>query len=705
MFNQHPQLLGLRNLFGDPAQDAVLIAVGAYALEQMQQGGWKDVCAGVKININGVNTQLANMDMSGVAISGNTAGTQEHKWDWVTCVPDAGVPCDYCNCLHASVWLPFNGCDSINGCGAKCGNTCCNLSASPSLVYRVKLGTLVGIDTLFNTGVASNPVTTFDPSKNALTVTITVANGKLTMNNVMLGARVCIPTGLIEADETASVSCAVNGPVSLTMPLQNIEACSFKTNFSASTLDVSKAKVSNVTATVNGSSLTNWLEGVVDPICSVLGPAALAVCAAGIAVAVPALQTFMDTQMETQALAQVPVNALGQVQDVPLPIPCVFCPNPPKPNPSSPLAPPAGTISIGKIVAGLLESALLPVLTQELGTVWTKGPNWPTFPNVNLTPDGKAHMAIPTPPVISNLHVDPVNSWFDFNTCTVQLAISGVDGEIKGVGLQLMTNEVVDDIKITAAAVAHASSAVEYDPDTGGSLDLAINSIVVTSANQGSATSATTNVLTNLLNALLQSDGGAVNVCLATFAISQAPAFPISLGKITLPPGIPLLPKISCDLDLHPNSKFVMSVPRSGGDPELYVTAVSTGGKSVLQAVEPDSSKALQFQFVQLNTAGVQLTTSVFQLKVGDQMVSSFTITGTGTYFILDSSSSGNTFSFLPPPSSTATGAVSMLGTYLVSHTAGGGDMGGWRKGANNFFWASGPAGTPLRLTKTGVVL
>lgn len=686
-------------LLGFGARDnPVLDATAAYALQQMQQGGWKDICDGVNININGVNTHLTNMDMSGVVVSGNYPDNQtEQKWEWLSCKKDPGVNCEYCNCVGPTMWYPFNpwNCDSLSGCGAHCPDIgCCNLSVVPSIVFRIKLGTLKGIDGLMAS--ASNPVATFDAASNSLSITLMITKGQLTMDDVMLGFRLCLATGLVEHDGTGSVTCQVDGPVTLTVPIQKITSCSFTTNFKDSNLDVSQAKVSNVDMTINSTSLSGWLESIIVPLCIPLG--LVAVCAIAIPIVVASMQDFMDTQMENNALTQVPKNALGQVADITIPIPCVFCLNPPQPNPITPLSPPAGIISIGKTVANLLENAMLPVVNQELKTVWTG--KWPGFPNVNISPDGKAYVALPEAPSITGMTIDGTNSWIDFNTCTVQLAITDVKGEIDKVSLQMITNETVDKISIVASAVAQASATLEYDPAKGGNLTLAINSISVQSANQGSASSSSSNNLTTLVNSLLQYNNGAANVCLASFALSQVLSFPLVVDNIAIPSGLPLLPKVSCDTNLYPNSKFTVMIP---GNPPFYVGSDSKGN---LTPSITDPSKALNFQFVALSTDNVETEKSVFQLKVGDQFVTSTTISGTGTYFTLSSDPSSNTFSFLPLTGSTA-GPVSTTSQYLISHISGQGDRGPWKKGAQNFFWTTNNASsaTPLQVVKTGIVL
>ena len=585
------------NLGAATSGQDVLGALAGYAVQQMKSGGWKDICDSVSISIDTKTTKLSPMDLSGVAFTGSSDPHAATTSTFVlpSCTKDAGVVCGACNCEKPVVW-PVSGCDVTihQGCGASCSTggieRCCNMSAAGSVQYAVQLGQLQGIDNLFASATSTSCSLSADHT--SLVVAIVLASGTVTMVNAQAIYRICTGLGNLVQTLTVDASATISGPVTLTIPFATA-ACSTTMNFGSSYLDCSKVSVVQADATVNGSSLNDYLEQQIVPLCAVLGVAGVAICATAIPFLVDAYQSQIDAALQTVAIKYIPTNALSSIAPITLPIPCAFCSPSNAVSASSasgasgasglmalrlpvplttqfvpmqripshghqakaialpPMLAPqqANAIALPSILASAVGQLLSEALNGALHTLWTsKWSGDKSFPDMYFSKTMFASM--PDAPQVSAVLVN--DCLLDLNTCTMKLTVSSVKLSMQNVSLTAVSMDTVATASVTFACVVQAGVTLNYDPTQGGSLTVSLADIAVTGA-AGSAQTTPPNPLTDLVNSLLQANN--VATCLASFAIAAIP-LPFALSAITLDKNLPIVKticsggiKFSCDAD------------------------------------------------------------------------------------------------------------------------------------------------------------
>ena len=618
----------------------VLGAMAAYATQQMKNGGWKAICDGVSISVGGKTTRLTNMDLTGIAMGGSSdpkvKGTS--TFDLPPCSADPGVPCGACTCDSPTLW-PFSGCDATQGCGAKCGSTCCNTSAAGSVQYAVQLGTVQGIDGLF----ASATSTSFrvsqdreDSLRSSLVLTVVLTNGTVSIKSIDAKWRVCNAlknlTGIMAIDATATLT----GPLTLTVPFQS-SSCATTLSFLPSTLDCSSVAVTNLAVSVNGDSLSNYLEKTLVPLCSALSVAGAAICAASIPLLLQGFNGTILKAVQQIATENIPRDALSSLSAVTLPMPCVFCAPAPQalaphalaplsggrdhalaplsgryralaplsgryhalaPHALSPSAFPrlasmphvsesnaprgASGISLPSALTSLVGTLLVGALNAAFVALWkNKWNNYARFPSLYFSDTMFAR--VPNPPQLSHLQMQ--DCVLDLAACTMTLTASAVTVDATSVSLTAASADSVDSASITFGCTIQAGASVNYDPATGGTLNLSIADIRVTNA-AGAAQSSPPNPLTDLLNTLLQAQNFVT--CLASFATGVLP-LPLALSAIPLGKGLPI-PKTVCSgaVKFACDESVGCAVAEDGTFPSR--SACLQGCKQAFYACTPDAT-------------------------------------------------------------------------------------------------------------------
>jgi hypothetical protein len=542
--------LSRSNRVGD---DAVLTALAQYSVDQMRNGGWKDVCDNVKVNILGNDTHLTNMDLSGWFISGNSDGTTSSTdYNFMTCASDSS-DCAHCVCdnaeLFPATWFD-HGCDPVkagNGCGGWCAGTgpgtgCCNLGPFTAL-FRLKLGTLEGVDSLFN--YVSAQSASYDSGSGSLVVTVTLVSAPVTMANATAGYKVCTPLGAFEDEaKSMNITAVANGQVKLTVPFTTPTPCSMAVDFASAALDFSGVAVSNIAGTVDSQPLTAWLQAAINPICAaaMVSPVVGGLCFAAVQPVFTLMQKFMGDKLAGLLSSEIPANAMSGLGKLAIPVPCIF-------DASSVAAlhasrrragedpPPPGALLLPPSIGDAVAQLLLPAINATVAGTWKKSAGWPTFPDFDLNAGGKAFVSIPDAPVVSGLVFDDANSWIDLPNKTAQLAVKAVVLTVKGAGLMLATNDVVDAVALNAGFSLQAGVLADYDPAKGGSVSFDILKLTVDSATYNNVSGG--NSLGALLAQVLQAQNGAAPLCLARLALQNL-TMPIQLAAISLPAGLPL---------------------------------------------------------------------------------------------------------------------------------------------------------------------